>query len=44
MKFGLISEVLDYCFSNGMERALAGKQTLQDKTTLQVKYLSISCF
>jgi hypothetical protein len=29
-------EVLDYCCSDGMERAIAGKETLQDKTTLQV--------
>ncbi|XP_025823305.1 uncharacterized protein LOC112899166 isoform X2 [Panicum hallii] len=38
LKFAMMREVLDYCCSDGMERAIAGKETLQDKTTLQGKY------
>ncbi|KAG2575766.1 hypothetical protein PVAP13_7KG372000 [Panicum virgatum] len=38
VKFKTMKEVLDYCFSDGMERAIAAKETLQDKTTLQGKY------
>ncbi|KAG2569855.1 hypothetical protein PVAP13_7NG444700 [Panicum virgatum] len=38
LKFKMMEEVLDYCFSDGIERAIAGKETLQDKTTLQGKY------
>ncbi|CAL5024648.1 unnamed protein product [Urochloa decumbens] len=38
LKFKLMSQVLDYCVSDGMERAIKGKETLQDKTTLQGKY------
>ncbi|RLM73764.1 hypothetical protein C2845_PM15G26340 [Panicum miliaceum] len=35
LKFTMMREVLDYCCSDGMERAIAGKETLQDKTTPQ---------
>ena len=30
LKFKMMEEVLDYCFSDGIERAIAGKETLQD--------------
>ncbi|KAF8659972.1 hypothetical protein HU200_058054 [Digitaria exilis] len=37
-RFGLKSEVLHYCSSGAMDRAQAGKNTLDDNTTLQGKY------
>ena len=43
LKFKMMEEVLDYCFSDGIERAIAGKEALQDKTTLQVRCVDVSC-
>ena len=45
LKFKMMEEVLDYCFSDGIERAIAGKEALQDKTTLQVSEhaVDVSC-
>lgn len=43
-EFSSKSEVLDYCFSGGIERAQAGKNTLNDKTTLQVSDLDSSIY
>jgi len=44
ISFGTKNEVLDYCASGGLQRAIEAKNTLDDKTTLQVShqaYLSI---
>ncbi|CAD6261690.1 unnamed protein product [Miscanthus lutarioriparius] len=45
ISFGTKNEVLNYCGSGGLERAIEAKNTLDDKTTLQVishqAYLSI---
>ena len=38
ISFGTKNEVLDYCASGGLQRAIEAKNTLDDKTTLQVSH------
>ena len=44
ISFGTKNEVLDYCASGGLQRAIEAKNTLDDKTTLQVSLVVSSIY